>query len=193
MKIVIFLEERSAKEMLTQLFSRILPEHVTYQCIPFEGKNDLEKSLPLKLRGWRNDEDTRFIVLRDKDHADCKNVKQALQQICINAGKPDVVVRIACSELESWYLGDLKAVGSAFNMNGLARHQMKKKFRTPDMLTNAAQELKIVTKGQYKKIDGSRRIGLHLDGTGEQNLSHSFKVFMRSIYSIISLSQLNES
>jgi len=179
--LVFFLEETSAREMLKGLLPRLLPDSISPTYVVFEGKQDLEKRLPRKLRSWL-DPRADFIVLRDKDGADCKAVKQNLRKICTDAGKPETVIRIACTELESWYLGDLQAVESAFAINGLAKMQNKKKFRNPDNLANAAEEMKKITNKKYQKISGSRAMGPKL-GIND-NQSGSFNVFLRSIDSI---------
>lgn len=178
-RIVFFLEERSAKEMLEGLLPRLLPEGVDYLCIPFSGKQDLEKQLFLKLRGWIYPDD-RFVILRDQDQSDWREVKQRLREICDRAGKHEAIIRIARTELESWYLGDLLAVESALGIRGLAeRYQNKERFRDPDAFPNAAQELKKITRGSYQKINGSRRIGSVLDI--RSNRSCSFQVFLKGI------------
>ena len=53
MKLIFLLEELSMKYLLLELLPRILPENVEFQIIPHNGKRDLEKSIPRKLRGWR--------------------------------------------------------------------------------------------------------------------------------------------
>ena len=68
------LEEPSMKELLKMILPRVLPEEVQYYLIKHEGKQDLEKSLPRKLRAIT--QDARFIVVRDQDSADCHEVKQ---------------------------------------------------------------------------------------------------------------------
>ena len=60
------LEERSAKALLESLLPRILSPETEFRCIPFEGKQDLEKQLIRKVRAYQNDQ-ARFIVLRDQD------------------------------------------------------------------------------------------------------------------------------
>jgi hypothetical protein len=100
MKIVFLLEEPSMAALLEGLVPRVLPG-VPFQCIPHEGKADLEKSIPRKLRGWR-EPDVRFVVIRDQDSADCKDVKRRLAALCKQGNRPDTVVRIACRELEAW-------------------------------------------------------------------------------------------
>lgn len=177
-QLVFFLEEESAKIMLEGVLPRILPEHITYKCVVFEGKQDLEKKLLRKLKGWLNAENTHFIVLHDQDSNDCKKIKQRLRDICIEAGRPETLIRIACHELESFYLGDLKAVGTAFSKNNLAEQQLGRKFRNPDELANPVEELKRLIP-EYQKLAGSRKIAplMNLD----DNRSHSFRVLIEGI------------
>ena len=49
--LVFFLEEKSAEIMLEGILPQILPEGIGYRCVVFEGKQDLEKRLPKRLRG----------------------------------------------------------------------------------------------------------------------------------------------
>ena len=129
-KIVFLLEESSMKFLLEGLLPRIFPG-IMFQCIAHEGKDDLEKSIPRKLRAWR-EPGVRFVVLRDKDQNDCVSLKQRLLAICEEAGRPDTLVRIACYELESWYLGDPDALAQAFGNEQLRRIGQRARFRDPD-------------------------------------------------------------
>jgi hypothetical protein len=180
--VVFLLEERSAKEMLEGLLPRIFHDGITFQCIPFQGKQDLEKQLSIKLRGWL-EPNIQFVVLRDKDSEDCKEAKKRLVTICRDAGKPNTVVRIACTELESWYLGDLHAVEKALSAKGIAKLQNKQKYRIPDNVANAAEELEKITKKKYQKIAGSRAIGKEL--SLDKNCSVSFQFFIKSVESFV--------
>ena len=103
-----------------------------------------------------------FTVIRDKDSAACAAVKQKLVNICRAAGKPQTLVRVACHELESWYLADLTAVERGLEISGLRRLQGKVKYRAPDYLANPARELERLTGNAYRKVSGSRAIGPHL-------------------------------
>ena len=71
--LVFFLEEPSAAAMLKHLLPRLLPNHVTLRFIILQGKQDLEKQLIKRLRGWRTP-NTKFVVMRDQDAADCRVV-----------------------------------------------------------------------------------------------------------------------
>lgn len=161
MELVFMLEELSMKRFLEGLLPRLLPGTISTILIPHEGKSDLEKSLPRKLKAWRSP-NTFFVVIRDQDSSDCRALKQHLQDICASAGRGDTLVRIACRELESWVLGDLRALEEAFEKPGLARQQQKAKFRDPDALGNPLQELQRLVP-EYQKVSGAQRIGAVLD------------------------------
>ena len=181
-ELVFFLEEQSAREMLNSFLPKLLDKKIRHYCIDFEGKQDLEKQLRKRLRNWRNP-DAGFVILRDQDSDDCVEVKKRLTDICKQAGKPHSLVCIVCRELESWYLGDLKAVEKGLNLPGLSEQQQKRKFRNPNKLSNAKQELKSLTNNNYQPISGSREIGRCL--SVDNNLSHSFNVFVTGIQRIL--------
>lgn len=175
-QLVFLLEELSAKEMLDNFLPRILPKHISFKTIPFEGKQDLEKQLLKKLRGWNNP-NARFIVLRDQDSGECKVVKSTLLNICSQSNK-EVLVRIACHELESWYLGDLRAIEIGLGIANISKYQNKAKYRDPDLLSNAFDELKKIAPS-YQKVSGSRMIGRYIDP--KNNKSKSFNMFVSGI------------
>ena len=167
--------------MLQGILPRMLPD-TPVQYITFEGKQDLERQMVRKIRSWR-EPDSRFIVLRDKDSGDCTRIKQRLLELTQQSGKAEsCLVRIACHELESFFLGDLAAVADALEMPAVIKKQSKKPYRTPDNVANAAEELKKITDGKYRKLAGARAIApyLKLDGS---NLSHSFRVLCSGIRS----------
>lgn len=178
MKTLVFLlEELSAAEMLKVILPGILPDNVQLRFITFEGKSDLERNVERRIRNWCQP-DSCFIVMRDQDSGDCRKIKAQLVQKCVNTGKRDVLVRIACHELESFYLGDLAAVEQAYGIR--LPSQKTSKYRNPDALANAADELKRITKREYQKIDGSRRIAAHLKLDGS-SCSRSFNALVSGI------------
>jgi hypothetical protein len=163
-ELVFFLEEESAKALIEQIFPLLIPEgsQVRPCFIVFEGRQDLEKQLPKKLRGYLNPR-ARFIVMRDQDQTDCRKTKKFLAALCARAGRPQATVRIACRELEAFYLGDLLAVESGLGLSGLAGKQNKAKFRAPDRLAFPSRELEKLTGNTYQKVAGSRAIAPHLN------------------------------
>lgn len=182
-ELVFFLEERSAQAMLEGILPKLLPQDISPRFISFEGKQDLEKQLVKRLRGYNN-LNARFIVLRDQDsHPDCIALKAKYTELCQEAGKPDTLVRLACRELESFYLADLAAVEQGFGLRGLAKKQGKSIFRAPDTLGSPSKELALLTKGRYQKLSGSRVIGPRLDL--ENGRSASFRNLIAAIRRVI--------
>lgn len=182
--LVFFLEERSARVLLEGLLPRFLPmDRIALRYVVFEGKQDLEKQLVRRMRHWRTP-DTHFIVLRDQDSADCEDVKRRLVELCLEANRPETLVRVACREIESWYLGDLAAVEKGLSVPGLARRQLSRKFRNPDRLGGPSHELRRLTSGVYQKISGSRAIAPHLALDGS-NRSESFQRFITSVRRVV--------
>ena len=154
MKLVFLLEEKSMKYFLDGILPRILPREVEFLTIPHEGKSDLKKSLRAKLKGW-TEPDVKFVVVQDQDSNDCKQLKQELMELCAQTDR-QVLIRIACHELEAWYFGDLNAVSQAYGKN-LVNLKAKKKYRIPDEILNPKKELQHYLP-EHQQIDGAKRI-----------------------------------
>ena len=183
MKLVFFLEERSAKKMLEGFLPHLLPKEsqFPYRCICFDGKQNLLKNLESRLKGW-NEPKTRFIVLIDGDNQDCHALKKQVCTICKNARKPDALIRIVCQELESWYLGDLKSVGRVLGMPELGNKQTSQ-FQSPDSIQKPKEKLKSLTKNQYQPVGNSYEIGRALSING--NCSKSFEIFVSGLLHLV--------
>jgi len=175
-ELVFLLEEESAKVLIQGILPRLGATLPSVRFIVFDGKQDLMRQLERKLRAYLNPE-ARFIILRDKDSADCVEVKAEIRTSCERAGKGGATIRIACHEIESWYLADLDAVGRAYGKE-LGNLQSKEKFRDPDALGNPVQELKRLVP-EYDKVSGSRALSKALD-LGNRR-SRSFYHFMTAI------------
>ncbi len=89
-EIVFMLEEASMKGFLKELLPRHFPS-ASFHFIPHEGKSDLERSLPKKLKAWRSP--AIFIVVRDQDAGDCRVIKKHLADIVTAAGRSDTVMK----------------------------------------------------------------------------------------------------
>lgn len=179
--IVIFTEEASMRECLKVIIPKLWPNSVEgsdWMVLAFQGKSDLEKSFPKKMRRW-NYGNPHFVILRDNDGGDCFVLKQKLCDIAKPYQKP-FSVRIVCQELESWLLGDLKAIKRAYPKAAIEKN--KAKFRKPDELGNAAQELGRLIDVRAK-IDRAKTIGRHLDF--RENRSRSFNIFLEKFRRLI--------
>lgn len=175
--LVFMLEEPSAQDALQGFLPSLLPAEIQVVYMVFEGKQDLEKRIVRRMRAWLKP-DTLFVVLRDQDNGDCQKIKHGLAEKCREAGRPDALVRIACRELETWFVGDWAAVAQGFSLPNVANWNEKAIYREPDRLVSPVIELRKAIP-TYQKRDGARRIGAHLDL--QRNRSSSFNAFVEGV------------
>jgi hypothetical protein len=175
-RLVFLLEEYSMKVFLEGFLPRFFRD-LPFLCVPHEGKHDLEKSIPRKLRAWR-EPGVKFVVVRDNDGGDCRALKRTLVELCTDGGCNDALVRIACQELEAWYFGDLEALALAFDDDKLRRLGAKERYRNPDAINQPGSALMNLVP-QFQKVSGARRMAAHL--AWDRNESSSFKAFITGI------------
>ena len=178
--LVFFVEGPSEEELLRALRMRLLPPDVKMEIKRFHGKQDMEANLVRRIRGWQKP-DSAFVILRDQDAGDCERIKEKLVALCRQGGKGEreYLVRIACRELESFFLGDLTAVEQGLGLKHLGAKQSKQKFRDPDRLRNPADELAQLLGRPYRKIADARAIAPCLDL--DRNTSRSFNALISGI------------
>ena len=164
------------KVLLEGLLPRLFP-NLVFLCIPHEGKPDLKKSIPRKLSAWC-EPGVRFVVLMDNDGGDCRETKENLASLCQSEGRLDVLVRIACQELEAWYLGDPVALAEAFGNAKLSLIGRKALYRDPDSVQGAAEEVRKLVP-MFQKVSGARRMAPLL--SRETNNSRSFQVLINGL------------
>ncbi len=189
-RIVFLLEERSMKVLLDGMLPRLFPG-MRFLCVPHEGKNDLERSIPRKLRAWR-EPGVRFVVVRDNDGGNCNALKHKLLKLCAEGRREDSVVRIPCQELEAWYFGDPDALARAFGNENLGAIGQKAAYRDPDVIPKPSSSLRELIP-EFQKLSGARRMAEMLSVEG--NRSHSFHVFIESVkrlYESLSKESLQE-
>jgi hypothetical protein len=174
-RIVFLLEEYSMKVLLDGLLPRLFPG-LAFLCVPHEGKRDLEKSIPQKLRAWR-EPGVQFCVLRDNDGADCRETKRRLTALCRKGGRQDTLVRLACQELEAWYFGAPGAIAEAFGIEGLRRITERARYRDPDAIGKPSRELARLVPA-FQKVSGARRFARILR---RENASRSFQVLLEGL------------
>jgi hypothetical protein len=98
--------------------------------------------------------------------------------LCQQYQQNDSLVCIAVHELESWFLGDLMAIGLAYNKPDIIKREKQKKYRDPDFLSNPSQELQYII-GHYRKPAAAEKIAPHLDI--QRNKSSSFNFFIKEL------------
>ena len=179
-RVVFLVEERSMAAFLQIWVARAFPG-VPFHCVPHQGKADLLKSISRKLRAWREPA-ARFVIVIDNDRRDCEELKAQLLRICRDAGRDDALIRIACQELEAWYLGDPEALAAAFADPTLPDRLKKPRFRNPDTLAKPSGELARLVPA-FQKVSGARAVARYI--TRERSTSASFMTFVAGIDRIV--------
>lgn len=194
MNLEVLVEERSAEQALRVLLPRIIPG-VDFEVRVFQGKPDLLKKLPDRLKGyatWISHADTCLVVLVDRDNDDCLTLKADMEQMAAAAGlltataapvsrRPDLVNRIAVEELEAWFFGDISALCAAYPRVPASLGQ-RAKYRRPDaVLGGTSEALEHVLQehgyhpGGIAKVAAATKIAQHMNV--DVNRSRSFQVF----------------
>lgn len=181
--IVFLTEESSVEPVLRKLTHELAPtaiEGVDWQVISFQGKADLKKHFTKKMQGWSYG-NPHFIILRDNDGSDCIKLKQNLTDQASVTGKP-FNIRIVCQELEAWFIGDFNAVEQAYPSSKASNLREKSKYKNPDLVNNASEELKKIV-GVNAKVGRAEKIAPFLNI--QNNTSHSFNVLKTKVEEII--------
>ena len=164
------------QELLDGLLPRLFPG-LLFQCVPHDGKTDLERSIPHKLKGWR-EPGVRFAVVRDNDSGDCRARKKALRELCRAAQRDDTLIRFVCQALEAWYLDEPDALADAFSDEALRNIQRQARFRDADSVQHPDKEIERRVP-EFQKVSGARCMAQHL--SRERNTSPSLQVFVAGI------------
>ena len=194
-------EEPSMEAFLKGALPRLLQD-CTFQTHAFQGKHDLLRKLPFRLRGYGHwlPCDQRIVVVVDRDSDECRALKQRLEEAAAAAGLRtrsqtgdgcwQVVNRIVIEELEAWYFGDWEAVRGAYPMVSPTIPNQAR-YRAPDAIrggTWEAFERILQRHGYYKtglpKVEAAKTVAGHIDPA--RNRSGSFRVFRDSLVEAVS-------
>jgi hypothetical protein len=193
----LLVEEASMEAFLRELLPRVLPDACSFEVHPFQGKQDLLRELPRRLRGYGRwlPEDWRIVVLVDRDDQECAVLKGELEAAAAGAGLRtpcgaasgawQVVNRIAVEELEAWYFGDWKSVRAEYPRLPKSV-SARRGLRDPDGIAGGTWEAfeRILKQSGYftsglRKVEAARAIGARFDAG--QCSSKSFRVFHTAI------------
>jgi len=174
-------EEQSMKLFLEGLLPKVLPDpFYLYENTfirPHQGKQDLQRSIPIKAKALSNkNSSVLIVVIHDQDSNNCKLLKKDLVTLC-KKGTCPYLVCIACRELEAWYIGDVDALGKIYLNFKPKKYRDKKLFKNPDNC-QASEELKKVIP-DFKKGYAAQHIASQM--TISQNTSASFKHFISGL------------
>lgn len=171
----ILVEELSMEYFLRDLLPDVLPEGfiLDENCFirPHQGKSHLLKSLPKKTRAYKRFPwPVNLIIIHDQDSNDCKILKEKLIQVVRQHNESiPLLVRIACKELENWYLGDLYAVEKLYPSSNASKLSNKSKFRNSDLL-NGTEEMDKLS-SSFTKTSCAREIFHFMDIDNNKSIS----------------------
>ena len=195
----VLVEEPSMEALLRALLPRLVGS-LSFDVYQHQGKHDLLKRLPGRLRGYASwlSPSWRIIVVVDRDDDDCLKLKADLDRFAVEAGLATrtsvaggpyaVVNRLAIEELEAWYFGDWAAVRSAYPgvPAGIPRQA---RYRVPDAIPGGTSEgfERILRRSGYfttglRKIEAASTISPHLDP--EANRSQSFQALRAALLEV---------
>jgi hypothetical protein len=194
-------EERSAEVALSSLVPKLLGPDFSFAIYPFQGKPDLLRSLPARLRGYRHwiPEDWGIVVLIDSDGQDCLVQKRKLEMAARQAGfltraaaqegRFQVLNRLAVEELEAFFFGDVDAVCDAYP--GVPRTLGSREgYRDPDAIAGGTWEAleRVLQRaghhlGGLSKIKAAREISACMEP--DRNRSRSFQRFRQGVLDLV--------
>jgi Domain of unknown function (DUF4276) len=186
-RIEILTEEKSMELFLMGLLPRLLPEgyQLGVNCFirTHDGKSHLQKSIPLKMKAFQQfPTPVKVLIVHDQDSNDCLILKSKLLSLAVQGSQQiPVVVRIACRELENWYLGDFESLGQLYTEVKAGKYAQKSKYRNPDSVFGA-QELKALSRN-FSKSEAARALGTTI--CIESNRSPSFRQLVSGLHKLI--------
>ena len=196
MHLEFLLEERSAEVALRAILPKIVSFDVSHRFHVFQGKHDLLKQLPVRLKSYRLKirNDCRIVVLVDEDRENCHQLKAELEHIAHDEGFVtkssaarhsdfQVVNRLAIEELEAWFFGDPKAIRAAYPKIPDGFHRWRE-YQNPDAIADGTCEalerlLRQFYRRRYAKTKMARMIAPHMEP--DRNKSKSFQVFVEGV------------
>jgi hypothetical protein len=181
-------EESSIKNVFEIILPKILPQDVSFNIYPHQGKQDLENAMKKTVPSISKIPGAKILVAMDQDEADCLEVKRKLLEIMAGKCHCEASVRIICKELESWFLGDIQAIEKAFPGFKMQQYAGKSELRNVDGLSKPSHHLlrmipEYSNRERLPKLDASQKIAPYLDI--EHNRSVSFNQTISAIKKLV--------
>lgn len=197
----IFVEEPSMEAFLLGAIPRILPEHITFSIFTYNGKSDLLRKFPDRLRGYSAwlPENYAIIALVDRDDDDCIELKARLEDFFATAkiptkqqsnhGLSSGLTRIAVEELEAWYFGNWPAVLRSYpklptNVISKVGYRKSDEIQggTWEAFERVCKKHGLFSSG-LRKVEAARAIGGQIDI--KENTSPSFQSFFDGLVALL--------
>ncbi len=184
--IVFLVEDLSMKKFLEGILPRLDFRPYHFEIKYHQGKEDLKRNLD-KIIPTISKRATKIIILIDQDKENCLELKISIKEKMAWSGC-DYKIRIACYELESWFLGDMDAIKQCSEKFKPDFFRNREKYRNVDAIqkpSNLIQDIAPDLKKMYLSKDKlASEISKHISLENQVNKSHSFNIFLETIKSI---------
>jgi hypothetical protein len=184
--LIVLTEEKSQLPVVKAAFEKAgLAAFANLKVVPHSGKQDLQRAIPKIVPTYSRLPNAAILVLQDQDSNNCINLKAEIAGLLLqHANTCPYKVRIACTELESWYFGDWAALKAAFPRFNPDRISRKAQYRNPDAIVNPAQELlkiipELVGATYLAKYNTAEKLAPLMDIV--KNESSSFRHFVQAL------------
>ncbi len=186
--IVFLVEDFSMKKFLEGILPRLGFESYHFEIKFHQGKEDLKCNLD-KTIPTLSKRANQIIILIDQDTENCLELKNNIKEKMWRCSC-EYKIRIACYELEAWFLGDMDAIKQCSERFNPDSYRNKEEYRNIDAIYKPKPSThieKIVP--DLKKIYSSKdkfaaEISKHINLENQVNKSYSFNVFLETIKSI---------
>ncbi len=184
--IVFLVEDLSMRKFLEGILLRLGFEPHYFRIKHHQGKEDLIRNLDKVVK--KESKEANFLfVLVDQDKRNCyefkKEIKEKMQSCACN-----YKIRIACYELEAWFLGDMDAIKQCSQKFKPDFFRNKEKYRYIDNIVKPSIEIETIVpdwKQTFLRKDKfAAEIAKHISLESKINKSHSFNIFLEAIKSI---------
>lgn len=176
-------------DFLRSLLPRVLPANYALGVNVFirshQGKTHLQQSIRRKIKHSLPyyGRPVKLIVIQDQDANDCMVLKEELREAANNDHGIPVLIRIACRELENWYLGDMEALAAIYPGFKPAKFRERAKYRVVDSTYGAKECATLIP--AFSKTEAANAIAGHMEELAA-NRSESFQQTISGIRNFLS-------
>ncbi|HHB93366.1 MAG TPA: DUF4276 family protein [Thioploca sp.] len=190
--IFFLVEDYSTRNFLEGILPRLGLTQDSFTIKHHRGKEDLIFNLN-KVIPSLSKQAQQIIVILDKDRQDCVKLKNKLQEKMVNCAC-EYKIRIACYELEAWFLGDMNAISKCSPRFKADYFRGKEKYRDIDNFSGKPSteiativpdwKQNYMSKPKFAKTIAPF-MSLESRNSPQANRSHSFHVFLDTLIDIL--------
>ena len=187
--IIFLVEEYSMRKFLENILPRLNFKN-NFEIKHHRGKEDLITCLD-QIVPSLSKRAQHIVLIVDQDKEDCKKLKDKLQEKMKRCAC-DYKIRIACYELEAWFLGDMEAIAKCSSRFKAKTFQNKEKYRHVDGLNKPSTEIETIVPDWREKYSSKAHfaekiaqfISLETQNIEVRNRSHSFRIFLETLHTL---------